>query len=189
MSISTPEEIIQTKSCTAFKYSRLSRTTKHLLILLEVDLQHALSGGADRSIFVEAAVFPPTADSRDKQYSIVNVTGSGILGTIELPYCYENGTNWCLGDDGFNYPPGLYPNFTYSGETSNVTRVFFDGKPLFQDSTLVLGPLFLDANTSLISMTVAINSMHTPFPAVAEPLLICSTHFQITQVEGTFCRL
>lgn len=188
MSISTTEEIIRTQSCTASKYSRLSRTTKHLLINLEVDLEHALAGGADRSIFVEAAVFPPIADSRDKQYSIVNVTGSGILGTIELPYCDENGTNLCLGDDGFGYPPELYPNFTYSGETSNVTRVYFDDKPLFQDSTLVLGPLFLDANTSFLSMTVAINSKHTPFPAVAGSMLICSTHLQTTQVEGMFYR-
>ncbi|KIV88560.1 hypothetical protein PV10_08231 [Exophiala mesophila] len=139
--------------------------SEQVLKSIQVDLEHALSGGADRSIFLQAAVFPPVADSRDQQYSIVNVTGMEIPSTVDLPRCHENGTSLCLSDDGFVYPPELYPNFTYSDEMSNVTHVYYDDKPLFHDSTLVLGPLVLDTNTSLVSMTVAINSKRLTFPS------------------------
>lgn len=89
---------------------------------------------------------------------IALVTRDSARGKYLLPYTYENGTAAYLGDDGIGYPPKLYPNFTISEGNSDQTQIIYDNKALTANSTLLLGPLFLHNNVSLVSMTLAINS-------------------------------
>lgn len=86
---------------------------------------------------------------------IASVTGLGSIQRYELPYTYPNGTSVWLGDAGLGYPPDLYPNFTYPADPEAMT-VSYDGKELGPESTLLLGPLYIGNNVTLISMTVPV---------------------------------
>jgi len=123
------------------------------LTLPKTDLQNALSGGVGDAILLQGAVFPRTAGANPGPQAIVNATGNGVQGQVMLPYTNENGSAIYLGDPGRGFPPQLYPNFTYSGGQTS-----YEGMPLYFDSTLLLGPLSLNDTSSLISMTIAINS-------------------------------
>jgi osomolarity two-component system, sensor histidine kinase SLN1 len=86
------------------------------------------------------------------------LTGSGLAGKIQLPTTYANGTPVFLGDAGPGYPPQLYPNLTYGSQSSGLNNAVYDNKTLGYNSTLLLGPLFLHINSSLISLTMPINN-------------------------------
>lgn len=129
-----------------------------LLTLQKSNLNNALSGGADDTVFLQAAVYPHNIQSNGDNQEIALVTRTSALKRYLLPYTYENGTAAYLGDDEIGYPPNLFPNFTFGEGTSNMTHVVYDNKVLTTNSTLLLGPLFLHNNLSLISMTLAINS-------------------------------
>ena len=77
---------------------------------------------------------------------------------MQLPTSYPNGTKVFLGDRGSGYPTSLYPNFTWSTETGNVTYVSYENRKLYYNGTLLLGPLYLDTKSALLSMTVAVNN-------------------------------
>ena len=77
---------------------------------------------------------------------------------MQLPTSYPNGTKVFLGDPGLGYPTSLYPNFTWSTETGNVTYVSYENRKLYYNGTLLLGPLYLDTKSALLSMTVAVNN-------------------------------
>ena len=134
------------------------RVEKAMLTLAKNNLENALSGGGDDAILLQAAVFPRFIEMGQGQQTITNATGSGGKDKILLPYTNEDGSAIYLGDVSGGYPPQLYPNFTDGDQTSNGTYIIYEGKALYSNSTLVLGPLFLHDNSSLISMTVAINS-------------------------------
>lgn len=129
-----------------------------LLTLHKSNLNNALSGGGDDTIFLQAAVYPHDIDLDQGDQAIALVTRSSVRGKILLPYTYENGSSAYLGDDGIGYPPKLFPNFTFGDQLSDQTHVLYDNKTLTSNSTLLLGPLFLQNNLTLISMTLAINS-------------------------------
>jgi osomolarity two-component system sensor histidine kinase SLN1 len=67
---------------------------------------------------------------------------------------YENGTPVLLGDDGPGYPPQLYPNLTYGDPPSDNNYAHYGDLLLDNNATLLLGPLFLKSNSSLLSLTV-----------------------------------
>lgn len=129
-----------------------------LLTLHKSNLNNALSGGGDDTIFLQAAVYPHNIAQDQGNQAIALVTRSSARGKLLLPYTYENGSLAYLGDDGIGYPPKLFPNFTFGEQLSDHTHVLYDNKTLTSNSTLLLGPLFLRNNLSLISMTLSINS-------------------------------
>lgn len=131
-----------------------------LLTLRKSNLNNALSGGDNDTIFLQAAVYPHNIDLDQGKQVIARVTRSNARGQIILPYTYANGTLAYLGDDEIGYPPNLFPNFTFGEQLSDETHVMYDNKKLTSDSTLLLGPLFLHNNLTLISMTLAINSKY-----------------------------
>lgn len=58
--------------------------------------------------------------------------------------------------DGF--PKELYPNLTYIDGATKVSRGLYEDRILVFNSVLILGPLYLNNSSSLISITVAINN-------------------------------
>ena len=84
------------------------------------------------------------------------MTGAGIIGQIELPTTYGNDTSVFLGDKGPGYPPTLYPNLTY--DTSPGFGARYGDLALDNNATLLLGPLFLKSNSSILSITVPVNN-------------------------------
>ena len=101
----------------------------------------------------------PRSDQLDSGgRALANATGEGAVGTITLPGTYANGSNIYIGDSEYGYPTQLYPNFTWSEQTHNVTYVSYNDRRLYYDTTLLLGPLYLDTHSALISMTVAVNN-------------------------------
>lgn len=103
-------------------------------------------------------MFPRSDQSDAGGRALVNATGEGAVGTITLPGSYENGSNIYIGDGGFGHPPQLFPNFTWNEQTQNVTYITYNDRRMYYDSTLLLGPLYLDTHSALISVTVAINN-------------------------------
>lgn len=70
-----------------------------------------------------------------------------------------------LGDPGLGYPPSLYPNLTYSYDegvnpddatSAQDTAHAFSNFAFNTTSVLLLGPLYLNASFSLISLTLPI---------------------------------
>ena len=132
---------------------------KHQANVVQHDLTTAPSGGIEDTLLLQAAVFPRSDQSDSGGRALVNATGEGAIGTIVLPGAYENGSNIYIGDGGSGYPSELFPNFTWSSEqTHNVTCATYNDRRLYYDSTLLLGPLYLDSHSALISMTVAVNN-------------------------------
>ena len=120
-------------------------------------MQDSLSGGIDDTLLLQAAIFPRSDQLDPTRGAIVNATGEGAVGTIQLPYASDNGSQLYLGDLGKGYPRELYPNFTWSGREENAS-VSYEDRTFTYDTTLLLGPLYLDDKSALISMTVAINN-------------------------------
>ena len=77
---------------------------------------------------------------------------------VLLPYASKTGDPVYLGDEAEGYPPMLYPNLTYIDGVQNVSKVMYENRTLFYDTVLILGPLYLSSNSSLISITCAINN-------------------------------
>ncbi|ETN41293.1 uncharacterized protein HMPREF1541_03228 [Cyphellophora europaea CBS 101466] len=123
--------------------------------LEDANLEHAIAGGADKSVYLQAAVYPRSGSNETGNQQITKVTGLGSIGEYQLPYTNPNGSKVYLGVGDLGYPPTLYPNFTYSDDPDAMT-VAYESVTLHINSTLLLGPLFLESNTSLISMTVAV---------------------------------
>ncbi|KAJ9604331.1 Histidine kinase osmosensor [Cladophialophora chaetospira] len=117
-----------------------------------------LSDGFENTMLLQAAVYPRASVPDQGYRALTYLTGTGVGGKYELPSTYANGTAIFLGDDGAGYPPQLYPNLTYGDQTSSTRAAFYEARRLGNNSTLLLGPLFLQSNTSLISLTVPINN-------------------------------
>lgn len=125
----------------------------------QADLSSAMS---NQQILVQAIIYPPYDDGNvTARHGLVNVTGDGLQGQIELPSTYSNGSNVYLGDPGLGYPPTLYPNLTWHGSpnSSNYSvQLEGYGKNLDPRSILILGPLIIDENTALLSATTGISN-------------------------------
>lgn len=115
----------------------------------------AISGRATESIYLQAAAYPRSYRARER-LPIVRVTAKEFVRTYILPYTSEDGSEIYLGDDESGYPPQLYPNLSYAGG-ADTTVVSYDGKVMSLNTTLLLGPYYINTNFSLISMTISIN--------------------------------
>ena len=131
---------------------------KSLLTCLQSTLRAALAGGIDDTLLLQAAIFPRNDQLDPNRGAIANATGEDAQGKVALPYKYDNGSQVYLGDAGLGYPRELYPNFTWTEENNDTMRVSYENRTLNYDSTLVIGPLYLDDQSALLSMTVAINN-------------------------------
>lgn len=93
-------------------------------------------------------------------YGLLNVTNPDIQGVIALPHQYGNGTPVYLGDNNTGYPVTAFPNLTFTSthinDTFNRSDAFWNGEPLYSNSTVVLGPWLLNETFGLISLTVPI---------------------------------
>ena len=93
-------------------------------------------------------------------YGLINVTGLDIMDTIPLPNASANGSQVYLGDNSTGYPANLYPSLTFNSTTVNSTfnesHAFFEGRTLYPNATILLGPWFLNETFGLISITVPI---------------------------------
>lgn len=122
----------------------------------QTDLAGALGNG---NLLLQAILYPGVDVGNDTATSgLLNVTAEGKNGTaIKLPYSYPNGTDLYLGNDEFGFPPQLYPNLTYSGNTSTArAEAFYAGEQLDPREMLLLGPLIINDSYALLSATVGV---------------------------------
>lgn len=129
-----------------------------LLGSLQNEISNALAGGIQDTLLLQAAIFPRSDATDQGGRAIVNATGEGARNLIALPDTYSNGSQVYLGDPVAGYPPSLYPNYTWSDQTQNVTHINYNGLTMYYNSTLLLGPVYLNNDSALISMSVAINN-------------------------------
>lgn len=121
------------------------------------DFQSALTGRGSGSMLVQARVVSKNGTGSAGPYGLINVTAPDVLGQIPLPYLNPNGTTAYLGDNGVGYPPSLYPNLTFTStglnDTYNVSTAYFNGRQLYPNTTLFLGPWVVNPGLTLISIT------------------------------------
>lgn len=124
------------------------------------DMQSALSGGGSSDMLLEAQVFSKNGTGVGGPYGLLNVSSSTIADAIPLPFLNPNGTTVYLGDNGTGYPIELYPNLTYTStvvnSTFNQSDAFWNGQQLYDNSTIFLGPWFLNGSFALLSLTVPV---------------------------------
>lgn len=127
------------------------------------DLQGAMSATGQSALLLQSVVFPSFDDGTDNVQGLVNVTGDGI--EIKLPMRYANGSDVYLGDPGLGYPSELYPNLTYSpfeGNYSvNHSTTYYLGKPLTEQTVLIIGPYTINQSFSMFSVTLPIIANNT----------------------------
>ncbi|KAG9234879.1 histidine kinase-group VI protein [Amylocarpus encephaloides] len=135
--------------------------------LASVDIMGALAGGG-LSALLQVAIFSRNATGNST--SLFRATGN-FPGIIIPNSPSPDGTEVQLGQDGFGYPPSLYPNITYTSTLSpdpadpriNATSVTaFSDFPLNRTSVLVLGPLQINSTYALLSMTLPIVDNDSP---------------------------
>ncbi|KAG2419133.1 hypothetical protein HFD88_002237 [Aspergillus terreus] len=117
------------------------------------DLQSALGTRGYLSTY-QAVIYSRNGDHG--QANLLSVT-SDTVPTITLPYTASNGSSVILGKNV--YPPMLFPNITYtqaSGPNSPVQVHAFPEYALGPTSSLLLGPMIINASFSLISLTLPI---------------------------------
>ena len=123
-------------------------------------MQSALSGGSSAAALLVAQVVSKNGTGTGGPYGLLNVTSPDIQGTIPLLHQYSNGTPVYLGDNGTGYPVAAFPNLTFTStvinDTFNRSDAFWDGEPLYSNSTILLGPWMLNETFALISLTVPV---------------------------------
>ena len=126
----------------------------------DMDMQSALSGGSSTAMLLVAQVVSKNGTGVGGPYGLLNVTSPDIQGTIPLPHQYSNGTPVYLGDDGPGYPVAAFPNLTFTStvinDTFNRSDAFWNGEPLYSNSTIFLGPWMLNETFALFSLTVPV---------------------------------
>ena len=124
------------------------------------DLQSALAGGGASAMLLQGRVVSKNGTGTGGPYGLINVTGADVAGTIPLPNLSPNGSTAFLGDNSTGYPENLYPNLTFSSttlnSTFNVSHASYQSKTLYSNTSLLLGPWFLNETFALISITVPI---------------------------------
>ena len=129
------------------------------------DLQAGLSNGGQSASLLQARVVSKNGTGVGGPYGLLNVTGT-FSDPILLPgYLHSNGTPVYLGDvldDGIGFPRNLYPNLTYTSKpvnsTFNTSTAYFEGKQLYSNTTLFLGPWLVNNTFALASITVPLNN-------------------------------
>lgn len=157
------------------------------------DLQTGIGGGGLLSSLLQARIVSKNGTGVGGPYGLLNVTAT-LPTPVRLPATHANGTPAYLGDsgdDGQGFPPNLYPNLTFTStvvnSTFNVSTAFFNGKQLYSNTTLFLGPFLVNETFALASITVPINNNTSQSDVLGwlTVVLTCSTIFDILDsVEG-----
>ena len=126
------------------------------------DLQSALAGSGTSDTLLEAIVVSKNGTGVGGPYGLLNTSAGNTGGNIPLPYLNSNGSTAYLGDNDTGYPLNLYPNLTFTStvinDTFNQSNTFWNGEPLYANSTIFLGPWLLNSTFGLISITVPVNN-------------------------------
>ncbi|KAL6713978.1 Histidine kinase osmosensor [Lecanora helva] len=124
------------------------------------DMSSGLAGGASLGTMLVAQVRSKNGTGIGGPYGLLNVTSPTIQGAIPLPHQYGNGTPVYLGDNGTGYPLAAFPNLTFTSTVINATfnqsNAFWNGEPLYSNSTIFLGPWLLNETFALTSITVPV---------------------------------
>lgn len=125
-----------------------------------IDIQSALYGGSSPDMLLVTQVVSKNGTGVGGPYGLLNVTSPAIQGEIPLPQQYSNGTPVYLGDNDIGYPVAAFPNLTFTStvinDTFNRSDAFWEGQPLYSNSTIFLGPWMLNETFALISITVPV---------------------------------
>lgn len=126
----------------------------------EQDLAVTLGNSAN-AIVLQTEIFSRNTSGPRGSSSFLNVTGN-FGDDIPLPWLTNNGSRVRFGDEDGGYPPALYPNLTItdSQDANGTTRyeATYNGFTLNTQNALVLGPLVVSQNFSLISLTIPITN-------------------------------
>lgn len=157
------------------------------------DLQVGIGGGGLLSSFLQARVVSKNGTGVAGPYGLINVTATTDV-PIPLPATHANGTQVYLGDpdnDGLGYPSNLYPNLTFTStvfnDTFNVSTAYFEGKMLYENTTIFLGPWVLNETFALASITVPVNNNTSTTDVLGWLTMVidCSLIYSIvSKVEG-----
>ena len=130
------------------------------------DMQSALTSGSSGDMLLVAQVVSKNGTGVGGRFGLLNVTSPSIQGRIPLPQLYDNGTTVYLGDNGTGYPVTTFPNLTFTStvinSTFNRSDAFWDGTPLYSNSTIFLGPWMLNETFALVSITVPVVNDTSP---------------------------
>lgn len=138
------------------RYNNGSDTTPQNLLSASADLNATLGnvGPLMNPLVLQASVFAVNTTGPAGNSSVLNGTGS--FTPIRLPWDNKQGQPVYLGDPGPGYPPALYPNLTISNSSTLGYTASYNGEVLGLESTLILGPLSVNATFSLLSFTLPI---------------------------------
>ena len=151
------------------RYNDGSNTSQENFKKAAADMAAALSsiGSLKRAPGVQSQLWPRNTSGPAGRDSVLNITGAGNS-HIVLPWQREDGSPMHLGQSGHGYPPSLYPNLTIwknsDGNNSSASHLAsYNGQTLGLDGNLVLGPMVVDEDFSLLSMTLPVieNNSHT----------------------------
>lgn len=127
------------------------------------DVSGALASGG-LSALLQVKIY--SKNTTGNPNGILNSTADLSDASIDLPlYTYPNGTHYKLGDPGLGYPPPLYPNLTYVSTnqtdsndptTDEYVVSAFSDFPFNASSSLLLGPLLVNASYAMVSLTLPI---------------------------------
>ncbi|KAK6435871.1 Histidine kinase osmosensor [Oleoguttula sp. CCFEE 5521] len=123
------------------------------------DMAAAISGGGSlgQSLLLQTQVFPRDGSGPEGPWSLLNVTSTDFNNTLELPLTETDGSQVHLGSSDLGYPPELYPNLTYLGNSSGSYQAGYNGRILSIDKPdLLLGPWVVDDTLSLVSLTMPV---------------------------------
>lgn len=138
------------------RYNQGNNTNENW-VRANADLQSALTGHGIASILVQARVVSKNGTGVAGPYGLINQTSQDIKGQLPLPYLNPDGTAPYLGDNDTGYPPSLYPNLTFTStvlnDTFNVSTAYFNGRQLYSNTSLFLGPLQVNPDLTLVSVT------------------------------------
>lgn len=120
---------------------------------LQTTLRNA--GLIANSLVLQCQVFSANPSGPNGTGSVMDVTGPDF-NSIILPWLDQDGEPAYLGEPNGGYPPALYPNLTIAEEADGSPYGLYNGVVLDQFSTLVLGPISVNASFALLSITVPI---------------------------------
>src|ERR1700753_373524 len=73
------------------------------------DLQISLNGGDQKGFLMQSRIFSAVHFINSTNTPVLQATAPGLQDQLLLPYAALDGSPVYLGDDGFGYPPNLYP--------------------------------------------------------------------------------
>ena len=154
-------------------------------------MQSALAGGGSADMLLQAKVVSKNGTGTGGPYGLLNMTNPDIADLILLPISNATGQSVYLGDNGTGYPVELYPNLTFTStvlnDTFNRSDAFWEGRPLYKNSTILLGPWITNQTFGLLSLTVPIVNDTSVEDTLGWITIVCSARsiFSVTQaLEG-----